>query len=611
MYARIFAFVALAMGASACSSSSGTPQTSDGGGRDVSTAHDTGTPHDSGHPHDAGTGSDAAKDTGASHDAGVGKTCFKLLLCDQACTTSACTTACYDDSTGVAQGLFNAFNACIESQCSADAGGPCAPDASTCSTCQMAAATGKVCLPEFTACSADAVVGPPDLDGGAVVVPSFDAGMQLACGALASCESACADAGAACPSDCAKMGTPEAQSLYDALSSCLSSHCPAADGGPCESAGSACSGCRTQAEFDPSTCGDQFTACQSDRSNAPDAAASPVALTGGTLRTLATGLNQPQIVLVQSNLVYYSQVSSAGDVSDVGLTDGGAPVNIGSPQPFPMGLAVDPSNIYVWNSGTFSGTSTLNNHDGTVVQLPLAGGTAVTLRTGMEVAYAAPYINAIVVSGSTVFWVEGASGSDGTIMMAPVGGGTASAVFTAQPFPEALATDGTDLYWTRWGTFDAQGAYNNDGAVLKGSISGGAITTLATAQSAPGAIAVDAQNVYWSNVGHLGGDNLPAADTGSIMQTPKSGSGTPTLLSGNEPVPLGIVVSGSTVYWTRYTLSAPGEIASIPVGGGTVVPLVAGLANPFSLAVVGSTIVWSDSPPTQSESGSILALDLP
>jgi len=407
------------------------------------------------------------------------------------------------------------------------------------------------------------------------------------------------------------VGTPTAQALANDLNNCLSAACPTTDGGSCATAGSTCTGCRTQAEFDQGTCGMAFSTCQSDDSNAPDASTSPVALLGGTIVTLAAGLNQPQVVIVQSGRVYYSQVSATGPVSDVSLVDAGAPANVSASQPYPMGLAVDSAHVYVWNSGSFSGSTTLNNSDGTVVQFPLAGGTGVTLASGLEVAYAAPYLNAITVSGSNVYWVAGASGHDGTIMTAPVSSsGAATSLYTNQPFPEAVVTDGTNLYWSVWGTFTAGGAYNNDGAVLKGPIAGGSVTTLASGQSAPGAIAVDANNVYWTNAGRLGGDNLPAPGTGSVMQVSKSGTGL-TALSTGDAIPLSLTVSSSTVYWNEYTLSAPGQILSVPIGGGSRVAVAAGLANPFGITLAGQTLVWSDSPPTQAGSGKILALTLP
>ena len=127
----------------------------------------------------AGLTGGAEPDGGADGDAGgLGMTCGKLLSCDQACTSNACTDGCYAESTGVAQGLFNAFNACISDQCSSGDGGPCAsPSSSACSSCNESAATGA-CISGLLACEQDKAMGPPDLDGGGVVVPLTDSGME-------------------------------------------------------------------------------------------------------------------------------------------------------------------------------------------------------------------------------------------------------------------------------------------------------------------------------------------------------------------------------------------------------------------------------------------------
>jgi hypothetical protein len=606
------AVTALLASAAACSSSSsgGAPVeagTSETGAADART--DTKAPDAT---TDA-TSSDAAADAGPP-----GLTCGKLLACDQGCSTSACTDACYASATGAAQGIFSALNACIDATCpstgSADGGPPCADaGSSTCSTCQSQAATGA-CSATLLTCEGDKTVGPADPDGGSASFDAgapVDAGPALNCGNLEACEGSCGDAGAGCAAACVASSTPTAQALANQLESCLTTACPYADAGVCSSAGSACTGCRTQAEFDPSVCGTPFSACQADTSNSPDAGAGPVALLGGSIVTLASGLDQPQVVIIQGGFVFYSQVTSTAPVSKVALGDGGtAPVDLNPSQPYPMGLALDSTNIYAWNSGSFTGASTLNEKNGSVVQIPLAGGAPTTLATGIEAAYAAPYLNAIAVNAGSLYWVAGASGIDGTIMTTAVGSTTPAALYSGQPFPEAVVTDGTNLYWANWGTFDASGSYNNDGTVVRGPLGGGAVTTLASGLSAPAALAVDATNVYWTNAGQLGGSNIPAPGTGSVMQVPKTG-GTVVTLAKNVAIPLGITVGASSVYWNEYTLSAPGRIVSAPIGGGTLVPVAAGLAEPFGITVSGKTLVWTDSPPTQAGSGKVLSLTLP
>jgi hypothetical protein len=191
-------------------------------------------------------------------------------------------------------------------------------------------------------------------------------------------------------------------------------------------------------------------------------------------------------------------------------------------------------------------------------------------------------------------------------MRATIGMQDAASIYTGQLIPEAIATDGTNVYWASWGTFDAQGHSNNDGTISQGPVSGGTPKILASNLSAPSTMTIDAQNVYWGNLGALGGDNLPSPETGAVMQVP-IGGGTVTTLASAQAIPIGIAVSGGTVYWAQYGFSVPGLIMSARSGGGSVVPLVAGLDDPFAVTISGNTIYWTNTP-SSNGSGTILSL---
>jgi hypothetical protein len=532
------------------------------------------------------------------------------LGCDQPCSSNACTDACYAKATGVAQGLFNAFTTCIDDNCPSTDGGPCASSSSSaCSTCNTQAATGA-CVNLLLACETDNHAGPADPDGGSVVpydAGVMEAGSSVSCGAIVSCQQGCAQGDASCLSTCLAQGTSTAQALDQALGNCVATACPAADGGPCATQGSACSGCESQANF--GACASQFQACQDDTSATDGGTTAPIAEQGGTIDVLLPGLSQPQVVLIQNGNAYTSEVTSTGRVLAVSASDGGAATTISPSQPFPMGLSIDSNNIYVWNSGTFSGNGTLNNSDGTVVQIPLGGGSPTTLASNMVVAYAAPYLNAVTNDTKNVYWVSGGPGTPGAINVAPIGGASpAQVLYAGQTYPEAVVTDGTDLYWSNWGTFDAQGNYNGDGAVLKAPVGGGASpTTLASNQKAPAALALDGTNVYWTNIGQLTAGGLAAPGTGSVVQVSKGG-GSPVTIASSLNIPLGIAVYGSTVYWAEFTLSAPGKINGAPVGGGSVTALVANAKDPFGLAVSGGVVFWTENVPSGVGNGALYSL---
>jgi hypothetical protein len=563
-------------------------------------------------PSDAGT--DVRHDGGAAKDAGVGLTCSKLLQCDQACSSNSCTNDCYADSTAVAQGLFTVFDDCLDVQCPSSAGGPCSSSSSTaCSNCNQQAATGG-CISQLVSCEGDTHEGPPNGDGG-VVLP--DAGSIYNCGELNTCVAGCpSKGGAACSAACASEATPTAQSLFATLNKCLAKACPAADGGPCAMAGAACMGCIEQVTLaEPDTCATPYIACNQDRSNEKDGGAVTVLVDGGVLSTVLTGLDQAaSTILVSGDYLYFTQVvgggpvyrlwvGDGGTIGDGGLAfgdggallmgDGGPLMTVGPPQATPVSLAVDTNNVYVWSVGTFGLSSSINNHDGTVVQIPLDGQPPITLNDKMEVLYDAAYLNAIAIDSRYVYWVAGASGSDGAIMRSPIGGGSSTAIYSGQQIPQAVVTDGTSVYWADWGTFDSEGRSNNDGTLWQGPVDGGTPIKLASNQEAPSAIAIDTKNVYWVNLGKLGADNFPALNSGSVMNVP-IGGGKVTTVANKQAVPVSIVIAGETVYWSEYGLSAPGLLMSAPTKGGPPAPLVTNLYDPAALAISGNTLYWTN-----------------
>jgi hypothetical protein len=458
----------------------------------------------------------------------------------------------------------------------------------------------------------------------------MDAGPTYNCGELNTCLAGCTGDAGACTTACNAQATPEAKALEATLQSCLATACPSTDGGPCTNAGSACMACIEEVTLaEPDTCATPYIACNMDKSNNPDGGGgTQVFVDGGVVSTVLTGLSQAASTIVASNgYLYFTQVVGGGPVYRLPIGDGGAPLGdggdagvafrdgsapvqvVGPPQSTPVSLAVDTNNVYVWSVGTFNLGSEINNHDGTVVQIPLDGGAPITLGSGLEVLYDAAYLNAVAVDAQYVYWVQGAVGNDGAIMRVPIGGGTPVAIYSTQEIPQAVVSDGTNVYWATWGTFNDGGTSNNDGNVWQGPAGGNAQPhQLASGQPAPSAIAVDSSNVYWVDLGTLGGDNFPALNSGSVWKVPiGGGNASVTSIAMGQAVPVSIAVAGGTVYWSQYGLSSPGLIMSAPTQGGTAAPLVAGLYDPAALAIAGDTIYWTcaNSSPT---SGYIQAL---
>ncbi len=179
-----------------------------------------------------------------------------------------------------------------------------------------------------------------------------------------------------------------------------------------------------------------------------------VPIGGGAPVTVVSGESNPRGVVVDSTSIYWATLACAGDGGVCagavrkapldGLPDGGAVSTLASGQP--LSLAVDAKSVYWTNAGTQA-----NGYgDGSVMSVPIGGGTVVTLATGQNNPYG------IAVDADTVFWTT----LGGTVMSVPIGGGAANTLASGQLFPLAIARDPASVYWTDRGT-------GTNGSVMK------------------------------------------------------------------------------------------------------------------------------------------------
>jgi hypothetical protein len=177
----------------------------------------------------------------------------------------------------------------------------------------------------------------------------------------------------------------------------------------------------------------------------------------------------------------------------------------------------------------------------------------------------------IAVDGVNVYWT---SGSD--IYRVPVTGGARERLQETNPFtPNSVVGDmvlrGNALYWTISGT------------LMKRSLDGTAAgTAIGTGSSSPGALAVDSSYAYWT-----GGT--------PIHRTPIGGGTTIDLVTGTDA--LYLAADGTNVYWADYGADfGMDAVLSLPVGGGTPLPLVPNLVNPGPIAADGTNVYFGSTP---------------
>ena len=151
--------------------------------------------------------------------------------------------------------------------------------------------------------------------------------------------------------------------------------------------------------------------------------------------------------------------------------------------------------------------------------------------------------------------------------------GTVSTLTTNAGMPQAVAVDGTNVYWT-----DIQRK-----AVMAVPLAGGAVQTIAPGVADMTEIAVDDTNVYWSE---------PSAN--AVVRAVKTGGGTPVTLCTQAPAPETIVIGGGKVYFASDAYSVMGGgIYAMATDGSGLTPLAGPLGEPYYVAVDETFAYWS------------------
>lgn len=233
--------------------------------------------------------------------------------------------------------------------------------------------------------------------------------------------------------------------------------------------------------------------------------------------------NTYAMVLAADHVVWTDQ--AGGNIRSVG-TEGGASTLLASQ----LGTG-GPSVLAVAGDRLFWPTS------GGLQTVSIDGGPVTTFLVGEAPARA----SSIAADDLYVYWTVP---QDQTVNRMSLGGGPVDVLASDQGYPNGIAADGKNVYWT------SAANWNTDqptGYVMKVSRDGGLPVVLASQATLVHQIAVDSASAYWAG-GLLGANS---EGTGSISRVPLDGSEPPTVLATGLNLPYDIAVDSHYVYWSE------------------------------------------------------------
>jgi hypothetical protein len=278
---------------------------------------------------------------------------------------------------------------------------------------------------------------------------------------------------------------------------------------------------------------------------------------------------------------------------------GGPMTTLASGRPGIRQLLIDPASIYWTEMGTCEDGGTLCVPRGNVVQMPIDGGTPVTLATDTSPAWG------LAKDATRVYWSD-----EGTnIMSAPLDGGVATTLASSNGLAFGLAVSSEGVYWFEYslgctaGIDDAGPCVGN---LMTVSIDGGAATVFAGDQKDPSLIGMQDGSVEWlTEVTRFGA-------TSTFVVSASLSGGLPAEVAKLPGAADSFGSDSTAMYWT-----SNGSVMSTALDGGATTTLAVGQNYPVALLVTPASLYWSDYPtasyqapyPTSSpDSGAIMML---
>jgi hypothetical protein len=305
---------------------------------------------------------------------------------------------------------------------------------------------------------------------------------------------------------------------------------------------------------------------------------------------------------------------SSGDDEQSGAV-GGGPNELLAIDGFLSQLEADDAKLYFQ---AMSGIRTM----------PLAGGAHEELAstTGEAAALDADSL-----------WLARGSNGVGQIIRIAKSDGSQQVIVDAQLYPNSIAVDDTQIFWTNRSTYQVSPP---DGNLMSANKDGSALTVLVPALAEPNYVALDADYVYFTS----------GAENGTVSRVKRNGTSLEDLAPGrvwpkdirvggaavywfddaagssqradtspllrldlitaklevlhqDDVRPHSIALDGDYLYWTAQNSGdcntnpnyVDGVVRRMPVRGGTVQTLAAHLRDANDIVVQGDTVYWAQS----------------